>query len=52
MPIPPHNCRKCGALMVCDQNEFMGRAWRCPVCEHREEIHFDGPHDEKRKDAS
>ncbi len=42
MTPPPHKCRRCNELMICDQNEFMGRHYMCPYCNHGETITFDG----------
>lgn len=50
MTLPLHHCRKCGMLMVCDQDEFMGRAYRCPACEHTEDIIFNDRVPEQRDD--
>lgn len=41
MSSPTRECPNCGKLMVCIQDEPMGRTYWCGFCLHEEAVPFD-----------
>lgn len=40
MSPPTKECSKCGHLMVCIQDEILGRDYWCGYCLHEETVHY------------